>query len=318
MAQNIGSNNKTESLFRIADTANRVNFPGSSDEQIVTNGDSYVKTIAKRFFKNKVAVISLAIFIAMILVAVFANQLSPYARDASVGGFRSAPHGNYFLGTDDIGRDTLTRLIHGTQVSMIVGICSVAIYVVIGTSLGLVSGYFGGIIDAIIMRVTEAFMSFPFFLVILTLVSLLGSGIWVVTIVLGILSWPPLCRLVRGQVLTLKEQDFVLAAEATGYSTFGIMFVHILPNVISPILVNATFGIATAILTEASLSFLGVGVQPPRPSWGNILSQAQSIRVLTSEPWRWVPAGILIFVAVLSINFIGEGLREAIEGENKG
>ncbi|WP_083540592.1 ABC transporter permease [Marinilactibacillus sp. 15R] len=318
MAQNVGRNSKSESLFHLADTAERANFPGSSAEQVVTNGDSYVKTIAKRFFKNKVAVVSLGIFITMILIAVFANQLAPHARDASVGRFQAAPYDNFFLGTDDIGRDTLTRLIHGTQVSMIVGICSVAIYVVIGTSLGLVSGYFGGFIDATIMRVTEAFMSFPFFLVILTLVSLLGSGIWVVTIVLGVLSWPPLCRLVRGQVLTLKEQDFVLAAEATGYSTFGIMFVHILPNVISPILVNATFGIATAILTEASLSFLGVGVQPPRPSWGNILSQAQSIRVLTSEPWRWVPAGILIFVAVLSINFIGEGLREAIEGENKG
>mgnify|MGYP002015325232 CR=1 FL=1 len=254
----------------------------------------------------------------MILVAIFAEQISPHPRDASVGQFQAAPYDNFFLGTDDIGRDVLTRLIHGTQVSMTVGLFSVAIYVVIGTTLGLVSGYFGGVIDAIVMRVTEAFMSFPFFLVILTLVSLLGSGIWVVTIVLGVLSWPPLCRLVRGQVMTLKGQDFVLAAEATGYSTLGILFVHILPNVISPILVNATFGIATAILTEASLSFLGVGVQPPRPSWGNILSGAQSIRVLTAEPWRWVPAGILIFVAVLAINFIGEGLREAVEGENKG
>lgn len=318
MAQNVGNNKNADSLFRIADSANRANFPGNAAEQIATDGDSYVKTIAKRFFKNKIAVISLVIFITMILVAVFANQLAPHARDASVGRFQAAPYDNFYLGTDDIGRDVLSRLIHGTQVSMIVGICSVAIYVVIGTSLGLISGYFGGFIDAVVMRVTEAFMSFPFFLVILTLVSLLGSGIWVVTIVLGLLSWPPLCRLVRGQVLTLKEQDFVLAAEATGYSTFGIMFVHILPNVISPILVNATFGIATAILTEASLSFLGVGVQPPRPSWGNILSQAQSVRVLTAEPWRWVPAGILIFIAVLAINFIGEGLREAIEGENKG
>lgn len=316
MAQNVGKKN-SEALFHLVDAVERVNFPDSAAEQVATDGDSYIKTIAKRFFKNKVAVISLVIFLILVLTAVFANQIAPHPRDASVGRFQAAPYDNFYLGTDDIGRDVLTRLIHGTQVSIIVGLGSVLVYVLIGTTLGLVSGYFGGFIDSIIMRITEAFMSFPFFMVILTLVSLLGSGIWVVTIVLGTLSWPPLCRLVRGQVLTIKEQDFVLAAEATGYSTPGILFRHILPNVLSPILVNATFGIATAILTEASLSFLGVGVQRPRPSWGNILSEAQSLRVLTSEPWRWVPAGILIFIAVLAINFIGDGLREAIEGETK-
>lgn len=316
MAQNVGNKN-SEALFHLVDAVERVNFPDSAAEQVATDGDSYIKTIAKRFFKNKVAVISLVIFLILVLTAVFANQIAPHPRDASVGRFQAAPYDNFYLGTDDIGRDVLTRLIHGTQVSIIVGLGSVLVYVLIGTTLGLVSGYFGGFIDSIIMRITEAFMSFPFFMVILTLVSLLGSGIWVVTIVLGTLSWPPLCRLVRGQVLTIKEQDFVLAAEATGYSTPGILFRHILPNVLSPILVNATFGIATAILTEASLSFLGVGVQRPRPSWGNILSEAQSLRVLTSEPWRWVPAGILIFIAVLAINFIGDGLREAIEGETK-
>ncbi|EXJ24052.1 Oligopeptide transport system permease protein OppC [Alkalibacterium sp. AK22] len=316
MAQNVGNKN-SEALFHLVDAVERVNFPDSAAEQVATDGDSYIKTIAKRFFKNKVAVISLVIFLILVLTAVFANQIAPHPRDASVGRFQAAPYDNFYLGTDDIGRDVLTRLIHGTQVSIIVGLGSVLVYVLIGTTLGLVSGYFGGFIDSIIMRITEAFMSFPFFMVILTLVSLLGSGIWVVTIVLGTLSWPPLCRLVRGQVLTIKEQDFVLAAVATGYSTPGILFRHILPNVLSPILVNATFGIATAILTEASLSFLGVGVQRPRPSWGNILSEAQSLRVLTSEPWRWVPAGILIFIAVLAINFIGDGLREAIEGETK-
>ncbi|MCC5894440.1 MAG: ABC transporter permease [Alkalibacterium sp.] len=317
MAQNVGNKN-AEAMFHLVDAVERVNFPGNAAEQVATDGDSYIKTIAKRFFKNKVAVVSLVIFLIMLLVAVFANQISPHPRDASAGIFRAAPYDNFYLGTDDIGRDVLSRLIHGTQVSMIVGLGSVTIYVMIGTTLGLVSGYFGGFVDGVIMRITEAFMSFPFFMVILTLVSLLGSGIWVVTLVLGVLSWPPLCRLVRGQVMQLKEQDFVLAAVATGYSTPGILFIHILPNVLSPILVNATFGIATAILTEASLSFLGVGVQRPRPSWGNILSEAQSLRVLAGEPWRWVPAGILIFIAVLAINFIGDGLREAIEGETKG
>jgi peptide/nickel transport system permease protein len=316
MAQNVGNKN-AEAMFHLVDAVERINFPGNEAEQIATDGDSYIKTVAKRFFKNKVAVVSLVIFIILVLTAVFANQLAPHPRDVSVGRFQAAPYDNFYLGTDDIGRDVLSRLIHGTQVSMIVGLGSVMVYVIIGTTLGLVSGYFGGFVDSVIMRITEAFMSFPFFMVILTLVSLLGSGLWVVTIVLGVLSWPTLCRLVRGQVLTLKKQDFVLAAVATGYSTPGILFIHILPNVLSPILVNATFGIATAILTEASLSFLGVGVQRPRPSWGNILSEAQSLRVLAYEPWRWIPAGILIFVAVLAINFIGDGLRQAIEGENK-
>lgn len=316
MAQNVGENNM-KNLFHLVDSVERSAMPGSEVEQVATDGDSYVKTIAKRFFKNKVAVVSLTVFVILLLTAIFANQISPHPRDASVGQFQAPPYENFYLGTDDIGRDVLTRLIHGTQVSIIVGLFSVLVYVLIGTTLGLISGYFGGFVDSVIMRITEAFMSFPFFMVILTLVSLLGSGIWVVTIVLGTLSWPPLCRLVRGQVMQLKDQDFVLAAVATGYSTPGILFIHILPNVLSPILVNATFGIATAILTEASLSFLGVGVQKPQPSWGNILAEAQSLRVLTAEPWRWVPAGILIFIAVLAINFIGDGLREAIEGETK-
>lgn len=316
MAQNVGNKN-AKAMLNLVDAVERVNFPDNAAEQIATDGDSYIKTVAKRYFKNKVAVVSLVIFILLILTAVFANQIAPHPRDASVGQFQAAPYDTFYLGTDDIGRDVLSRLIHGTQVSMMVGLGSVLVYVIIGTTLGLVSGYFGGFVDSVIMRITEAFMSFPFFMVILTLVSLLGSGIWVVTIVLGTLSWPPLCRLVRGQVLTLKKQDFVLAAVATGYSTPGVLFIHILPNVLSPILVNATFGIATAILTEASLSFLGVGVQRPRPSWGNILSEAQSLRVLAYEPWRWIPAGILIFIAVLAINFIGDGLREAIEGETK-
>lgn len=328
MAQKLG--NTEESLFHLAGNFDNENgnFPGAEAEEVTAqNNDSYIKTILKRFVKNKVALVSLILFILLLLVAIFANQLAPHARDASVGPFNAPPgtmgpsesvaEYTLYLGTDSIGRDVLTRLIHGTQVSMIVGLGSVAIYVAIGTTLGLLAGFFGGIIDSIVLRVTEAFMSFPFFMVILTLVSLLDSGIMVVTVVLGCLRWPQLSRLVRGQVLSIKSRDYVQAAIATGHSTMGILFKHILPNVLSPILVNATFGIATAILTEASLSFLGVGVEPPRPSWGNVLSEAQSLNVLTTQPWRWIPAGILIFIAVLVVNFIGDGLRDAVEGENK-
>lgn len=319
MAQNVGSNENAESMFHLVDAVERANFPGNAAEEIATEtDDSYITTIAKRFLKNKVAVVSLVIFIFFTLVAIFAPFIAPFPRDSSVGPFQAAPDVTHWLGTDNIGRDVFTRLIYGTRASVFVGLGAVAIQVFIGTTLGLISGFFGGVIDSIILRITEAFMSYPFFMVMLTLVSLIRTpGMWVVIVVLGSLSWPQLSRLVRGQVLSIKSQDYVHAAIATGYSTPGVLFRHILPNVLSPIMVNATFGVATAILTEASLSFLGVGIEPPSPSWGNILAEAQSLTVLTTQPWRWVPAGMLIFITVLSVNFIGDGLRDAIEGENK-
>lgn len=311
----MAKNQTPNELFEFAGEGFQDRVYDEQQKKLGQESESFTKMVIKRFVKNKLAMISLFVFILILLVAVFANVLAPFSRDLTVGAFQAAPDDIHLLGTDSIGRDVLTRLIHGTQVSLIVGFGSVAIYVVIGTTLGLVAGYFGGVIDSIIMRITEAFQSFPYFLVVLTFVSILDSGIWNVTFIMGILGWTRLCRIVRGEVLTLKSQDFILAAEATGYSTPAILFQHILPNLLSPILVNATFGIANNILTESSLSFLGVGVEPPRPSWGNILAEAQSLNVLTSQPWRWVPAGILIFITVLCVNFIGEGIREAVEGE---
>lgn len=286
--------------------------------KIGANGEkSYFKTIAGRFLRNKVSVISLLLFILLIAAAILAPVIAPYPPNKTVGGFEAAPDKSFLLGTDEVGRDVLSRLIYGARVSLIVSMGSVAIYVIIGTTLGLVSGYFGGLTDSAIMRITEVFMSYPYFMVILVLVSLIGPSIWTVTFVLGFLGWPPLCRLVRGQVLYIKTIDFISAAKATGYSTWSILFKQILPNVLSVILVNATFGIANAILTEASLSFLGMGVRPPAASWGNMLSNAQSLTVLSMQPWRWVPAGIIILVSVLIVNFIGDGLRDAVEGETK-
>lgn len=310
-------NQPTEGLFQYAESELQEQTYDERQEKIGEESESFAKTVAKRFFKNKLAVASLVVFILIVLMALFADVISPFPRDQTVGQFQAAPYGEHLLGTDSVGRDVLTRLIHGAQVSLIVGFGSVAIYVVIGTTLGLIAGYFGGIVDSIVMRITEAFQSFPYFLVVLTFVSILNSGLWTVTLIMGILGWPRLARIVRGEVLRLKSQDFVLAAVATGYSTPAILFKHILPNLLSPILVNATFGVANNILTESSLSFLGVGVEPPRPSWGNILAEAQSLNVLTTQPWRWIPAGLLIFITVLCVNFIGEGLREAIEGETK-
>ncbi|MDC7952872.1 ABC transporter permease [Liquorilactobacillus mali] len=279
------------------------------------NGDSYLKTILKRFLKDKVATISLVFFLLIVFIAILAPVLAPYNPAKSVGYFEADPSSKFLLGTDDVGRDVLSRLIYGSQASLIVGILSVIIYALIGTTLGLLSGYLGGFWDSLIMRITDVFMSFPYFIVILVAVSLVGPGLWTVTLAIGFLNWPVLCRLVRGEVMKLRKADYVEAAVASGYNTFQIVFKHIFPNTLAIILVNMTFGIATSILTEAALSFLGAGVQPPTPSWGNMMSDAQSINVLANEYWRWLPPGIMILIAVLSINFIGDGLRRAVEGK---
>lgn len=278
--------------------------------------ESWGKITWRRFCKNKVAVASLIVFALIILIAILAPIISPYSPVESVGSFDAPPDASHMLGTDDVGRDNLTRLIWGSRVSLFVGVGSVIIYAIIGITLGLVSGFFGGWIDMVIMRITEVFMSYPRFMIILVIVSLIGPNMFTVMLVMGFMGWPPICRLVRGQVLSIKTQDYIAAAIVTGYSPLTIVFKHILPNTVSPILVNCTFGIAQAILMEAALSFLGMGVQPPASSWGNMLTAAQSIMILSEEPWRWIPPGLAILLAVLTINFLGDGLNEAIQGDN--
>lgn len=279
--------------------------------------ESWLSITWRRFKQNKVAVWSLVLLILCVVLAVIAPLIAPFDPFESVGDFTKAPDGKFLLGTDDVGRDVLTRLIYGSRVSLIVGIGSVIIYAIIGITLGLVSGFFGGFVDAVIMRITEVFMAYPRFMIILVIVSVIGPNMWTVMFVMGFMGWPPICRLVRSDVMRVKSIDYVSAAIVTGYSPLNIVFKQILPNVFSPILVNCTFGIAQAILTEASLSFLGLGVQPPTASWGNMLTAAQSISILSGEPWRWVPPGLCILVAVLTINFLGDGLNAAIGGDSK-
>lgn len=279
--------------------------------------ESWASITWRRFKQDKMALSSLIFLAAIILIAILAPVLSPYDPVATVGDFGAAPSAHFLLGTDDVGRDNLSRLIYGSRVSMIVGIGSVIIYTIIGITLGLISGFFGGWVDNIIMRITEVFMAYPRFMIILVIVSLIGPNMWTVMIVMGLMGWPPLCRLVRGEVLKIKTLDYVSSAVVTGYTPTTIVFQHILPNALSPILVNFTFGIALAVLTEASLSFLGLGVQPPASSWGNMLTAAQSLNVLTNEPWRWIPPGMCILVTVLAINFLGDGLNDAISSDAK-
>jgi peptide/nickel transport system permease protein len=190
---------------------------------------------------------------------------------------------------------------------------AVSISVLIGTTLGAISGYYGGTIDLVIQRMTEVVMTFPTLMIIITLVALLGPSIYNVMAVIGLIGWTGVSRLVRGQVLQLRNVAYVEAARSVGVRDRGIIFRHILPNVIPFIIVTATFGVANAILTEAGLSFLGLGVQPPTPTWGNLLQGAQTLEVLLNKPWRWIAPGAAIAVTVLSINFVGDGLRDALD-----
>lgn len=270
----------------------------------------------KRFKKHKLAVLGLWFLAIVTICAIFASWIAPYGPNEITSSFSAAPSWQHWLGTDQVGRDVLSRVIYAARVSLAVGIGAVVISAVIGTVLGLVSGYFGGWVDGIIMRVTDMFMSFPYIMFILVVASIVGPGLTNIIIILGVLGWPGIARLVRGNVLAIKQSDYVKASIALGYKTPRILFKHILPNTVAPILIYATSGVAGAILDEAALSFLGLGVQPPEASWGNMLSSAQSITILTSQPWLWIAPGILTLLTVLSINYIGDALRDALDPRN--
>jgi peptide/nickel transport system permease protein len=280
-------------------------------------GRSSARLMMRRFRKHRMAVAGLVVVVLMVLMAGLAPLLAPHDPNQIFGKFESSPSGEHLLGTDSVGRDVLSRLIYGARVSMSVGLGAVVVYVVIGVLLGLLAGYYGRWVDQVIMRITDVFMSFPYFMVILILVSVLGPSLLTITCVIGVLAWPMISRLVRGSVLSIKRSDYVQAAVALGYRTPRILFRHILPNALSPIIVNATFGVAQAIILESGLSFLGMGVRPPAASWGNMLSEAQSITVLSSQPWIWIPPGLMILLAVLSINFVGDGLRDSMESRSQ-
>ena len=233
------------------------------------------------------------------------------------------PSATHWFGTDRTGRDTFARTIYGGRISLAVGLIAVTVSVTVGTLIGLLAGYFGGLIDSLLMRITDAFMSFPAIVIILAaaqvVYNLLPSDSLILGImgVIGLLTWPQLARIVRAQTLVLREADYVVAASSLGASKARQMFVHILPQTLGPLLVFATFGMANAILLEAGLSFLGQGVQPPTPSWGNLVETARSLDILENLPWTWFYPGIFIVITVLSINFIGDALRDAVDPKSR-
>lgn len=270
---------------------------------------------ARRFLRHRLAVSSLAVMAVIAALAVAAPLVAPHSPTTiDAVAFQAAPSRAHPLGSDSVGRDVLSRLIYAARVSLTVGMLAVAMYVVIGTAIGAAAAYYGGGIDLLLSRAMDVMLSFPPLIIILFAVSVFGRpSIWNVIIVLGLLGWPALARLVRGQFLALRDLEFVLAARATGASDTRVVIRHMLPNALAPVLVAATFGMANAILVEAALSFLGMGVQPPTPSWGNMLTDAQSLTVLERMPWLWVPPGVMILISVLSINFVGDGLRDALD-----
>ncbi len=268
----------------------------------------------QRFRRHRLAVVGMLFMLILIFLALFAPLLAthdPYALD--MRATKEPPNAEYLLGTDTAGRDMWSRLIYAGRISLSVGIVSVSIYITIGTILGAVAAYYGGWIDSLIMRFTDTVMSFPDLIIIITVVAFIGPSIYNVMLAIGLLGWPGTCRLVRGQVLALREVEFIEAAQSTGLPNGRILVRHILPNVVPYLIVVATLGMAGAILTEAGLSFLGLGVQPPTPSWGNMLHSAQRLTLLEQFPHLWLPPGLMIAVTVLSINFIGDALRDALD-----
>jgi peptide/nickel transport system permease protein len=264
-----------------------------------------------RLRRNRMAMAGAFIVLIMFLLAVLAPVIGrdPGAIDIA---HRLQPPGFAFLfGTDDLGRDVLTRILYGARISLLVGFVAVGIATFIGILLGAMAGYYGRWIDALIMRFVDIMLCFPTFFLILAVIAFLKPSIWNIMIIIGLTSWMGVARLVRAEFLSLKERDFVLAARAIGARDARIIFRHILPNAISPVLVSATLGVAGAILTESALSFLGIGVQPPTPSWGNMLIAGK--QTLGTAWWLSVFPGLAILITVLGYNLLGEGIRDAMD-----
>lgn len=271
-----------------------------------------MKNVSIKLFKNKFALIGLIIILLLILVALFAPFISPYTpSQQNLFERLQSPSFHHIFGTDDLGRDVFTRMIFGARISLAVGFISVFIILVIGTLLGIISGYYGGKIDYIIMRFTDIVLCFPTFFLIILVIAFIEPNIYNVMIVIGVTSWPGLARLVRAEVLSLKEREFILVSKMMAVSNIKIFFVHILPNIISPLMVYSSLAIGGAILTESALSFLGLGVQPPMPSWGQILTSGKDYIYMAW--WLSLFPGIAILITVLAFNLVGEAIRDIFD-----
>src|SRR6516165_4399345 len=266
----------------------------------------------RRLLHRKGAVFGLAVIALLVALAVLAPLIAPYEPDQQTwSAVRKAPSALHWFGTDDVGRDVFTRVIYGARASLLAGVISVAIALLVGVPVGLISGYLGGFIDALFSRITDALLACPFLILAIALAAFLGPSLGNAMIAIGITTTPIFVRLTRGQVMAVKVEDYVEAARTVGNPHWRIALVHILPNILPALLVQTTLSIAAAIIAEAALSFLGLGQQPPAPSWGSMLNAAQ--RFLVNAPWMAIWPGIAIFLTVLSFNLVGDGLRDALD-----
>ncbi|MBK8137149.1 MAG: ABC transporter permease [Chloroflexi bacterium] len=268
----------------------------------------------RRFLRHRLAIIASFVLAVIASVSIFAPVFAPYPYDRidlTVSG--KPPTAQNLFGTDRVGRDILTRTLYGGQVSLLVGMGATAISTVIGTIVGALSGYYRGWVDIILMRITDTVMTFPSIVIMLTLAALLPRSVWNIVLIVGLLSWPGVARLVRAQFMSLREAEFVMAARCLGVPDRRIIALHIFPNVLAPLVALITFSVGGAILTEAGLSFLGLGVAPPTPSWGNMLEAARNLDILVNLTWTWIPPAAMTVLTVLCVNFIGDGIRDAID-----
>ena len=267
-----------------------------------------------RFKKNKLAMIGTVLILILVTFSIIAPLIiSKDINKVDLMNISMSPSKEHILGTDEMGRDVFARLVYGGRVSLTVGMLGMLIQIFIGTTLGIIAGFYGGVVDSIIMRIVDVFMCFPFFVIAIAMAAILGPNIWNVIIIIGVLSWTGIARIVRAEILKLKKSEYIEAAHALGIKNIRILLKHLLPNIIPSVIVASTLSIASGILTEASLSFLGMGVKPPQPSWGNMLAAAQNMRTLQSEWWLWIPPGLCVFLTVMSINFMGDGMRDFLD-----
>lgn len=277
---------------------------------------SYYKDSFKRLKKNKMAMLCAIIILLLVIIAVFAPVLAPYDPDVQdYANILKAPSKAHLLGTDEYGRDILSRIIYGTRVSLSVGLLAQALATLIGVTLGALAAYYGGWVDTVISRITEIFAAFPDLIFAMSIMFVIGPGIKNIFIALGLLTWVRTARMIRGQILQLKEKEYVEAAKASGATAFHTITKHLIPNCISTVIVLVTLGIPNAIMYEASLSFLGLGIQPPTASWGSMISSAQPF--ISYLPTYSIFPGIAIMITVIAFNIFGDGLRDALDPKMK-
>ncbi|MDO4543486.1 MAG: ABC transporter permease [Clostridia bacterium] len=271
-----------------------------------------------RFRKHKLAMAGTIVMILLTLCVVFVPMifnLDPYYMDYEA--LNQAPSAKYLLGTDSMGRDILARTLYGGRVSILVGLAAVCVSALIGIPLGLLSGYYEHTVGRVVMRIADIFMSFPTMVLMLVVVAMFNPSIIILILVIGIIGWPRYTRIMYSNTLSIRQKEYVEAARTSGCKTATILTRYILPNSISPVWVTMTFGVGSAILTETTLSFLGVGIQPPAASWGNLIREALSYATLSLRPWVWIPAGIAIIIVTVCVNFIGDGVRDALDPQTK-